>query len=442
MDQDNRSGWYDTSERREWYRQYSVQPRAEAPAPPPKKKHTGMKVTMIVLCVLILIVATAFAFSSDNSFDGQSSAYYPVPETSPSLPSSSGHDDYSDDFRDFFNNYYTTNPTEDSNISRAETGTGVTMSLNSSAGLERLTLQEIYAGCIDSIVGIAATVDGYDGYYWGTGIIMTSDGYILTNAHIIAGTDGATVVTSDGSEYPALLVGEDSQSDIAVLKIDATGLQPAQFGISDELMVGDEVAAIGNPLGDELSGTMTNGIISAINRGITVDGHVMTLLQTNAAINEGNSGGPLLNMYGQVIGITNMKMVADYSQATIEGIGFAIPTSSVRDIVNQLIETGAVSGRPGIGITIGAIPFGAANYYELPDGLYVDSVEEQSDAYAQGVREGDVLTAVNGVAVYSTADVNIIKDGLNVGDTLILTIFRDGKTFDVEIRLMDMNELY
>ena len=169
---------------------------------------------------------------------------------------------------------------------------------------------------------------------------------------------------------------------------------------------------------------------------------MMTLIQTNTAINEGNSGGPLLNMYGQVIGVTNMKMVANFSQATIEGIGFAIPTSVVQDIVNQLIVNGEVSGRPGIGITVGAIPYDAAERYSLPDGLYISEVEASSDAYAKGVREGDVLTAVNGTPVYTTQDVGNIRDGFGVGDTITLTVFRDGRTFDIEVELMDVNELY
>lgn len=227
-----------------------------------------------------------------------------------------------------------------------------------------------------------------------------------------------------------------------MLKIDAHGLQAASFGRSDELRVGDEVAAIGNPLGDQLSGTITNGIVSAINRDVVVDSHMMTLIQTNTAINEGSSGGPLLNMYGQVIGVTNMKMVANFSQATIEGIGFAIPTSVVQEIVNQLITSGEVSGRPGLGITVGAIPYGAAEQYGLPDGLYISEVETASDAYAKGVRSGDVLTAVNGASVYTTQDVALIRDSFSVGDTVTLTLFREGRTFDVEVELMDISELY
>lgn len=444
MEQDRRNGWYDTSPHREWYRQYSVKQDAaalkvpEADTKKPRKKRAGVKATAICLCVLILIAATALAFAEQPPVGTVS----PGTALDPVFPDAG--DNYADDFRDFFDSYYSSSSSRDeaSRLPRAKTAKDVSMTLSSSGGLDKLTLGELYEQCIDSIVGVAAHIDGREGYYWGTGIIMTEDGYILTNAHVIAGTDSAAVTTSDGREYEALLVGEDSQSDIAVLKIKARGLHAASFGMSDELTVGDEVAAIGNPLGDQLSGTITNGIVSAINRDIVVDSHRMTLIQTNAAINEGNSGGPLLNMYGQVVGITNMKMVANFSQATIEGIGFAIPSGTVQEIVNQLIATGKVSGRPGIGITVGAIPYDAADRYSLPDGLYISVVEPNSDAYAKGVQEGDVLVAVNGTPVYDTQDVGLIRDGFNVGDTLTLTIYRNGETFDVEVELMDSNELY
>ena len=442
--------WYNTSDRREWYRQYTAPSVPGAPVPQevpakPRKKHTGMKIVSLVLCVLVLIAATAVAFSPRDSVSEPSLSGGETVRPTPAIGGgASGSADNYEDFHAFFDSYYTMeDQPESSSIQRAATGTGVTLALHSSQGLEKLTLQEVYSRNIDSVVGIMATVKGsYDVYYWGTGIIMTEDGYILTNAHVIAGTDAATVVLSDGREYEALLVGEDSQSDIAVLKVEASGLQAASFGDSSELQVGDDVVAIGNPLGSELSGTMTNGIVSAINRGILMNGHVMTLIQTNAALNEGNSGGPLFNMYGQVIGITNMKMAADYSEVTIEGIGFAIPTSVAKGIVDQLIDDGIISGRPGIGITVGSIPTQAAVRWDLPYGLYISSVVENSDAYAKGIRPGDILVSVNGIEVYTTDDVNTIKDGYGVGDTLLFTIYRDGKTFDVEVELVDMNELY
>ena len=444
MEQDIRSGWYDTSPHREWYRQYSTKQEAAALKVPdlrevkkPRKKRTGVKVTMISLCVLFLIAATALAFAEPPPKGTVR------PGTTPDSYTPDTSDDYPDEFRDFFRSYYSASSSDEaSHLPRAKAADGVSMTLTSSDGLEKLTLGQLYDRCFDSIVGVAARVNGQNGYYWGTGIIMTEDGYILTNAHIIAGTDSVYITTSDDKQYEALLVGEDSRSDIAVLKIKASQLHAASFGRSDELTVGDEVAAIGNPLGDQFSGTMTNGIVSAIDRDMMVDSHRMTLIQTNTALNEGNSGGPLLNMYGQVVGVTNMKMVANFSQTTIEGIGFAIPTSVVQEVVNELIANGSVSGRPGIGITVGTMSSEYQDSEDLPDGLYIVDVELISDAYAKGVRGGDVLMAVDGTPVHSTQEVGLIRDNFAVGDTITLTIYRDGETFDVEVELMDIDELY
>jgi serine protease Do len=249
------------------------------------------------------------------------------------------------------------------------------------------------------------------------------------------------IILPDDTEYPALLVGEDAQMDLAVLKIDADGLHPAVFGDSRELSVGDSVVAIGNPLTDSLSGTMTNGIISAIDRSVSLNNHPMTLLQTNAALNEGNSGGPLFNMYGQVIGVTNLKMANPYSEVSVEGLGFAIPSLTVKAVTDQLIASG-VYVRPGIGITVGAIAAEDAEHYDLPDGLYISSVSPTSDAAAKGVLAGDILTHVNGIAVRRTDDVLAIRDAMQIGDTMTLTIYRDGETFDIEIELFDLSKLY
>ena len=199
--------------------------------------------------------------------------------------------------------------------------------------------------------------------------------------------------------------------------------------------LGGDTATISNVLPNTWMGG--NGIISAINRDMVYNGHSMTLLQTNAAINEGNSGGPLINMYGQVIGITNMKALS----TGVEGIGFAIPTAVIRPIVNALLADGRVSGRVSIGITVGAISSAASDYYDLPEGLYISDVAEGSDAEKKGIQSGDMLLAVNGKAVTTTYDVSAVKDGLQVGDTVTLTIYRDGKTFDVKVKLVDTNDI-
>jgi serine protease Do len=200
------------------------------------------------------------------------------------------------------------------------------------------------------------------------------------------------------------------------------------------------VAAIGNPLGDEFTRTLTDGIVSAIDRDISYNGRNMALIQTNAALNEGNSGGALFNMHGQVVGITNMKMMSSYS--SIEGIGFAIPSATVWDVVNSMVIFGEVRGRPSIGITVGTIPEEAMAQYELPAGLYISAVLPDSDAYAQGVREGDILTQVNGIPVTKTGEVTEIKDALQVGDTLHFVIWRNGEILEFDVALMDTNDLY
>ena len=274
------------------------------------------------------------------------------------------------------------------------------------------------------------------------GSVLSEDGLILTNTHIIEECSSATVTLHDDRTFDAKLIGADSISDIALLKIEAKGLVPAQLGSTEDIKVGQKVAALGNPLGETFRMTLTDGIISGLSRAMNYKGHTMTLLQTNAALNEGNSGGPLFNMYGQVIGVTNMKMMTSSTDNAIEGIGFAIPTDTMVEIVQSLIENGEVTGRATIGITVGGIPKEANSEYKLPEGLYVVSVVENSDAAKQGVKAGDILTAVNGQAVTETQQVLDIKENMKVGDKLTLTIWREGETFDVEITLMEANDLY
>ena len=305
---------------------------------------------------------------------------------------------------------------------------------------DELSLQDLYEKCAPAIVSISGYEGDKIGYSWGSGVIVSEDGLILTNAHILESCDSAVVTLPDETEYDALLVGSDSISDIALLKIEAKGLPTAEIGESATLRVGDSVAAIGNPLGESFRNTLTDGIISAIERDMTYQGRSMTLLQTNTAVNEGNSGGALFNRYGQVIGLTNMKMMSSYS--SIEGIGFAIPSNTICNVVNALIRDGEVRGRPALGITVGAIPQNARDRYSLPEGLYISSVSEGSDAEEKGIREGDVLTAVNGVPVTRTTDVTAEKDKLEVGDGMVLTIWRDGESFDVEVTLVDTNDIY
>ena len=226
-------------------------------------------------------------------------------------------------------------------LERAPTGDGTVLSLEAKPEGEGMRLQDIYRKVIPSIVSIQATVakGTLQGVSQGTGILMSGDGYLITNAHVIDGAFRVDVSLEDGRGFQAKLVGSDSTTDLAVLKIEAEGLTPAAFGDSEDMVVGDAVVAIGNPMGEELRGTMTDGILSAINRDMEVDGNPMTLLQTTAALNTGNSGGALVNDQGQVIGITNMKLVStDADSNTLEGLGFAIPTATVKPVVDSLIQ--------------------------------------------------------------------------------------------------------
>ena len=299
-----------------------------------------------------------------------------------------------------------------------------------------LSLQEIYRRCIGSVVSIVTVTPS--GKASGTGIIMSADGYVITNHHVIENAQAVSALTSDSREYSASIIGSDETSDLAVLKVEADGLQAAEFGDSSVLQVGDSVAAIGDPLGTALRGTMTDGIISAINRDLTVNDRTMSLIQTNAALNNGNSGGPLINCYGQVIGINTMKMSNFYSSSTtVEGIGFAIPIDTAKPIIDELIEKGYVSGRPAIGIDGETLPATYRIYYRLPQGIYVTRVYQNSDAAAKGVSEGDIITAINGVSVTTMEQLNRVKNQYTAGDTITLTIYRGGVSSDVEIILMD-----
>ena len=405
-----------------------------APTAAPRRGRAGVRAVAIGLICLVVIAASSLIFTQDRAAE-------PTPPAEQTVPSQPGG---FDDYRDFFDHYYDASNTitGENDIPRAELEPDVRLTTAPVPDeTEELTLRELYERCIPSVVGITAMVPDGSGYFWGTGIILTEDGYIVTNTHILDGTDSVTVTLWDDRELEAKLVGADNVSDLAVLKVEAEGLTPAEF-CGTAVSVGDAVAALGNPLGEELRGTLTDGIISAINRDVSYNSHSMTLLQTNAAINVGNSGGPLLNMYGQVVGITNMKMMGTSAYSAIEGIGFAIPTSTIQEVVNQLLRNGRVTGRAAIGVTIGPIPEDAAAAYSLPDGLYVVSVAEGSDAAAKGLAEGDVITAIDGQGVTTTAQVGEIIAGLEVGDTITMTVYRNGETFDVEVALVETSDIY
>ncbi len=412
-----------------WYAPLET-PREEQMKKKKKRLSSGWKIFLGVLAVLLLIAASSIAFSSGK----QSDITIPGMDNQPDseLP---------EDWKDFFDSYFLPEESGGGEVHLPGTEEVPAFELTpQAAGEKELSLQELYQECAESIVAISGYMDGKAGYYWGTGIILSPDGLILTNAHVVENCDSATVTIFDDRSFEAKLVGADSTSDIAVLKIDAEGLSPASFGDSSALTVGERVAAIGNPLGETFRMTLTDGIISAIDRGVSYNGHSMTLLQTNTAINEGNSGGALFNMFGQVIGVTNMKMMSSYS--SIEGIGFAIPSSTVCNVVNSLISYGEVRGRTAVGITVGAIPDNVAEHYNLPAGLYISAVSENTDAAAKGLQVGDIITHVNGKPAQSTDDILVVKNRLSVGDCITFTIWREGSTFDVDVALVEYNDIY
>ena len=440
-----RSNWYDQS-----FRAAAPPTGTPPPAParkgPSPKKQRGLKVLGLIVFALLICVSLGYVMTDGFGLLAETEAEAPTPSADQRPGSRKGErEETPSDYREFFKEWVRGSESEQrkgSRLERVERAEFFDFTLSSSEGAEALPLQELYERCSPSVVGIRAEKKGNLGSYaWGTGIVVTQDGFILTNEHVIDDTDKATVVLSDGTEYPALLVGEDVQTDVALLKIDAAGLCPAEFGDSAELRVGDSVYAIGNPLSDQLTGTLTDGILSAIDRNVSVNGKQMTLLQTTAALNEGNSGGPLLNAYGQVIGITNMKMVNSYSSVTVEGIGFAIPSTTVKSVTDALLREGKVTGRPGLGITVTAVSEAVAEKYEIPRGLYVHSVLPQSDAAAQGLQAEDIITHADGQPVTEIQDLLDIRDALSVGDRLRLSVWREGETLEITFRVMDQNEL-
>lgn len=285
-----------------------------------------------------------------------------------------------------------------------------------------LSLQEIYAKNIPSVVSISCV--GSRSTSSGTGVAISSDGYLVTNYHVISDAKEITVLLTDDRTFTAQSVGYDAVSDLAVLHINAQDLTPARFGNSDTLRVGDTVVAIGDPLGVEFRGTYTNGIVSAINRDVSVNGRTMNLIQTNAALNSGNSGGPLINSYGQVVGINTMKIGAFTDKSGVEGLGFAIPSATVMEIVNQLISQGYVSGRPWLGIKGENFSSFYQRFYRVPAGLYITEVQPGSPAAEAGIVAGDILTRIDGESVSTMEALNNLLYAHQVGDSLSLVIYR------------------
>ena len=302
-----------------------------------------------------------------------------------------------------------------------------------------LTPSEVYAQNVNSTVGITTSITtNYFGYQTtsaaaGSGFILTQDGYILTNYHVVEGSNSIKVTTYDGTSYDAQLIGYDESNDIAVLKIDATDLTPVVLGDSDTLNVGDSVVAIGNPLG-ELTFSLTTGVVSALDRPVTFStGTTMNLIQTDCAINSGNSGGALFNLYGEVIGITNAKYSSSgsSSEASIDNIGFAIPIDQVRSIFESIITNGYIV-KPYIGVTVSDVS-SESQSYGLPQGAAVRSVTENGPAAEAGLQENDIITTANGETVTGSNDLVKLVKASAAGDTLELTVYRQGQTLTLTL---------
>ncbi|MBQ9973713.1 MAG: trypsin-like peptidase domain-containing protein [Oscillospiraceae bacterium] len=332
-------------------------------------------------------------------------------------------------------------------IHQSQTPATVVTMVEQSAG-QVLTPAQLYAANVDACVGITvSTTTNVFGYNTtsaatGSGFVISTDGYIITNYHVIeeaAQNSSVPIEVSfqNGDSYKAKLVGGEEDNDIAVLKIQAEGLKPVALGDSDALVVGESVYAIGNPLG-ELTFSLTDGLVSARDRVISFgsgdDSVSLNMLQTNCAINSGNSGGPLFNRYGQVIGITTAKMSGTSgSSATIEGLGFAIPINDVVDLVQDIIEHGYVTGKPYMGITVSSVTKADADRYNLPVGAYVETVEAGSCSEKAGLKPGDIITQIDDTVITTNSALIAAKATYKAGDTVTLKITRSGQELELKL---------
>ena len=328
--------------------------------------------------------------------------------------------------------------------------TAATVSVKKVDGQTLMTPSEVYASTVNSVVSIncsavSTNIFGQqtESASSGSGFIYTADGYIVTNQHVVANASSINVTLYNGDTYPATLVGSDSDYDVAVLKIDAKDLPAVTLGSSTDVNVGDTVLAIGNPLG-ELTFSMSQGIVSCVNRAINVDGTPFNMIQVDCSINPGNSGGPLMNLYGEVVGIVSAKY-SSYANTTVEGLGFAIPINDVQSIIKDIIENGSVGNKAYMAITAGTMTQQMAAQYKInaTEGVFVYSVEDGGAGDKAGLKLGDVITKLNDTQITSMEDLSAAKKGFKAGDTVTLTVLRDGKeittqlTFDAQPQTTD-----
>ena len=433
------------------YVNYYSDPNGGDPNKKPKKKHTGLKVAAFVLAMVLVSGGSIGVYEGIRSSNADNSSSIVASNDSSAAESSTG----------------------DSRSSKKSDSSQSWIQLASTNG--SMSVADIVKKVTPSVVGVQSTfsssngsnnnpMNGYGGFFGygsqgnngsqgmtgvGTGIIMSKDGYIVTNAHVIYddeyGYGEASSVqiqmSDEETTYDARIVAYDKEADIAVLKIDADNLTPAEFGDSSSCEVGEMVVAIGNPLGLQFQNTVTCGIISALDRKVTINDNTMTLIQTDTAINNGNSGGPLINSSGQVIGINSAKMSSTYSgEATVEGIGFAIPMSEAKSIVDDLINYGYVTGRPQLGISCQDVTEAVSQAYNIPVGAYIFSVTAGGAADQAGLQPGDVITGIQDQTISTTEELNAVKNQYKAGDTITLTYVRAGETKKVDVTLAEVQQ--
>lgn len=433
------------------YVNYYSDPNGGDPNKKPKKKHTGLKVAAFVLAMVLVSGGSIGVYEGIRSSNADNSSSIVASNDSSAAESSTG----------------------DSSSSKKSDSSQSWIQLASTNG--SMPVADIVKKVTPSVVGVQSTfsssngsnnnpMNGYGGFFGygsqgnngsqgmtgvGTGIIMSKDGYIVTNAHVIYddeyGYGEASSVqiqmSDEETTYDARIVAYDKEADIAVLKIDADNLTPAEFGDSSSCEVGEMVVAIGNPLGLQFQNTVTCGIISALDRKVTINDNTMTLIQTDTAINNGNSGGPLINSSGQVIGINSAKMSSTYSgEATVEGIGFAIPMSEAKSIVDDLINYGYVTGRPQLGISCQDVTEAVSQAYNIPVGAYIFSVTAGGAADQAGLQPGDVITGIQDQTISTTEELNAVKNQYKAGDTITLTYVRAGETKKVDVTLAEVQQ--
>ena len=383
--------------------------RQESPLPAKRKKRKGLWIFMGCLCVALVLAVAAFVLSRAQN---------------------RAHD--RDRFEEYYGEIFEELEPKEVNIPTWPTGRGVELTVLREHG-EPLTAQEIYRLVNPSVVQVMVEVGNKMSL--GTGVIFTEDGYILTNYHVVEGGSDCYIALDTGKSYQASYVAGDPVSDLAVLKVDGRGLPAAEFGESDLLTVGDKVYAIGNPLGYELWGTMTDGIVSAVDRDVQVDGRTMTLIQTNAALNSGNSGGPLINEYGQVVGLNVIKMSSSYF--SIEGLGFAIPSATMDRVVDDLLTTGEPQPQPVLGLSV---RLEATQLSDRSQGLEVVEITPGGAADRAGVQVGDYVLSAAGYPLETSEDLLWVRRQKRLGDELDMTLWRDGEIVEVTLSLQESME--